>query len=397
MAARTVSNDEKAAVWEAYRRGQPVRVPVQLGTNPRIVVLNPQLNPGFSFEQAAQDPEAHVEVVLRYQHYLHTVLNHCTDAPTGLPDVWPVNLYTYNVYEAALLGAKVVYTSNSVPATEPWLDEANKEAVFDLPINRPLELPFIRDRLAFWHEMKRVCAGRTFEGRPVQLMPWALTGTDGPVTVACNLRGDAFLEDLIADPEYADRLLTFVTRAAIERRRAFQQYWGEQIGRGNGMADDACLMVSPRMYEQRVLPHHRRFYEAVDHRLPRSMHLCGDAGHLLPMIHVQLGVNSFDTGFPIDHGALREQLGPDVELLGGPRIALLLSGSTEQVYRETKRILHSGVTEGGRFVLREGNNLPPCCPLENLEAMYAACLEHGWYDHASGAPRLVSAKEHVAR
>ena len=379
-------NDDKRAVWDAYRQRRPTRIPVQLGTNPRILLLDPELNPGYTFEQLDQDPEAHVDLALRYQHYLRTVLNHYTDAPTGLPDVWPVNLFAYNVYEAASLGADVIYTSNSVPATKPMLNDADKERIFDVPIDRPLALPFIRDRLAFWHEMQRVCEGRTFEGRPVQLMPWALTGTDGPVTVACNVRGDTFLEDLIEDPDYADRLLTFVTRAAIHRRRAFQQYWGERITPGNGMADDAAQMLSPQMYEQRVLPHHRAFYDAGDANPPRSMHMCGNASHLLPTIHQQLGVSSFDTGFPVDHGALRQQLGADTEILGGPRIALLLHGSADEVYQDTVRILRSGVTDGGRFILREGNNLPPCCPLENLDAMYTACLEHGRFETTSNQP-----------
>lgn len=380
-----VDNDEKAAIWDAYRQRRPIRVPVLLGTNPRIVLLNPELNPGISFEQADHDPEAHVKLALHYQHYLRTTLNHYTDAPTGLPDVWQVHLFTFNVYEAASMGAEVIYTDTSVPATEPILDEANKHRIFEVPIDRPLELPYIRDRLAFWHRMKHVCENRRFEGRPVQLMPWAPTGTDGPVTVGCNLRGEASLEDLIEDPDYADRLLAFITRAAIERRSKFQAYWGEKISAGNAMADDACLMLSPQMYEQRVLPHHRRFYEAADSQLPRSMHLCGNSGHLLSIIHERLAVRSFDTGFPLDHGAVRLQLGTDVELLGGPRVAVLLSDSPDKVYRETVRILRSGVTNGGRFILREGNNLPPGCPLENLRAMYTACLEHGRY-HANSAP-----------
>jgi hypothetical protein len=35
--------------------------------------------------------------------------------------------------------------------------------------------------------------------------------------------------------------------------------------------------------------------------------------------------------------------------------------------------------EGGKFILREANNLPPNCPEENLAAMYRCCLEHGNY------------------
>jgi len=88
---------------------------------------------------------------------------------------------------------------------------------------------------------------------------------------------------------------------------------------------------------------------------------------------------SFDTGFPVDHGGLRRELGPDVEILGGPEAPLLRGGTAEEVYARTRDILRSGVMDGGRFVLREANNLPPCCPEANLDAMYRACLEHGVY------------------
>ncbi len=43
---------------------------------------------------------------------------------------------------------------------------------------------------------------------------------------------------------------------------------------------------------------------------------------------------------------------------------LLRDGSPEEVSTETRRIL-----EGGKFVLREANNLAPCTPFENLNAM----------------------------
>jgi len=90
-------------------------------------------------------------------------------------------------------------------------------------------------------------------------------------------------------------------------------------------------------------------------------------------------VTTFDTGFPVDHGGLRRELGPEIELLGGPQVSLLLQGTPEQVFERTRGILRSGVMAGGRFILREGNNLPPLCPPANLEAMYQACLVYGRY------------------
>ena len=51
----------------------------------------------------------------------------------------------------------------------------------------------------------------------------------------------------------------------------------------------------------------------------------------------------------------------------------------DQIRKEVKRICESGVMDGGRFVLREANNMAPCTPIENIEAMYAAGKEYGRY------------------
>jgi len=61
-------------------------------------------------------------------------------------------------------------------------------------------------------------------------------------------------------------------------------------------------------------------------------------------------------------------------------VELLRTGTPEQVRAETRRILDSGVMAGGKFVLREGNNLAPGTPEENVAAMYAACREFGGYE-----------------
>jgi uroporphyrinogen-III decarboxylase len=86
----------------------------------------------------------------------------------------------------------------------------------------------------------------------------------------------------------------------------------------------------------------------------------------------ELGVYEFDTGFPVDFGRLRRELGPEVTIWGGPDVMILKDGTPAQVAEETMRILESGICAGGRFVLREGNNLAPHTPRANLLAMYEA-------------------------
>lgn len=376
------SDDEKRRVWDHYRSGRPSRVPLTFYTNPRVVLDNSAWNPqGITFEQCYHDPKAHLTMLLQHELFRRRVIHRHSDGPTALPDVWEVYQFEYNVYEAAQFGAPVRFPTGQVPVTEPpFEDDADKLAIFEQDITQPLATPYWSSRLAFWRELDKVVSQTRFEGRPVRLHPLAAMGTDGPVTGACNLRGTGFMLDLAEDPDYADRLLTFLGDAVIHRRKAFANHWGDRTPVcPPGLADDSCALISLDMYRRQVLPHHRRLYEAMGEG-SRSMHMCGHASHLFTTLHDELHVTSFDTGFPIDHGRLRRDLGPDVEILGGPEVDLLLHGTPPAVFDRTRVILTSGVTEGGRFILREGNNLPPNVPEPSLAATYEACLTHGRFD-----------------
>ncbi len=70
----------------------------------------------------------------------------------------------------------------------------------------------------------------------------------------------------------------------------------------------------------------------------------------------------------------------DVEIFGGVEGPTLLGGTPQQVYERAREILQSGITEGGRFVLRDANNLPPNVPWANLAAMYKAAFDFGVYE-----------------
>lgn len=376
-----IDDASKRQVWQAFENRQPTRVPVDLYTNPRVILLNPQWNTeGWTFEAAATDPETHIRVLLQHELYRRQVINRYCDHPTELPEVWKVSLFLYNIYEAAILGCEVKYEDEQVPDTVPIEDRDALEALMDAGVPDYFETPFAKHWLQFEQEMVRIAEGMTFEGRPVQIVPMQMTGSDGAVTVCCNLRGTEFLLDLVAEPEFADRLMSFVTDCAIQRRQAYADRYGFDPQGKNTLADDSCAMLSPAMLEERVLPLHQRWYETSPCQGERLMHMCGDATRLFPILHERLNVMAFDTGFPVDFGKLREQLGLDVRLLGGPQVAMLLQGKPEQVHERTREILQSGIMNGGRFILREGNNLPPLVPEENLAAYYAAALAYGQYE-----------------
>jgi uroporphyrinogen-III decarboxylase len=137
-------------------------------------------------------------------------------------------------------------------------------------------------------------------------------------------------------------------------------------------AKDDVQLISHRMLRAHVLPAQRRLRVGLKTVERIRVHICGDGTRHFKTLRDEIGAYEFDTGFPVDFGGLRQELGPEVTLWGGPNIMILKDGTPEQARAETERILHSGVCDGGRFILREGNSLAPHTPIRNLAAMCEA-------------------------
>lgn len=377
-------DDEKKAVWEAYRAGRPVRVPLMWGVNRRVVLLDPELNThGFSFEEAFTDARAGVISQIQLIEHTCEVLGTVSDAACELPDVWRISFDNQNVYDAAYFGAPVRFSAGQVPCTEAFMTLDDVDDFLARDFSRPLENPWLAERLAAYEEFRKFAAHYRYRDRAVEPAPFEI-GFDGPLTVATNLFGSDVFMLLAAEPEKAARLFGHITRAAITRNKAIGALFGGWRGPDFcWLADDSIQLIGCEMYEELVLPAHELWYSAMSDTTPesgrRGIHLCGDATRHFPTIRMRLGVTSFDTGFPVDHGRLRDELGEDVEISGGPRVDILKNGTPEQCAEAAGKILASGVMRGGRFILREGNNLPPCVPIGNLRAVYEVCLEVGRY------------------
>jgi hypothetical protein len=375
-------NAEVKRVWEAYHAGKPYRVPVTLGINPRFTLLNPQYNPeGITFEEYSSDPQTMLDVQVRFFHFVrHNIV---FDAEMGLPkDGWDVYVDLQNYYEAAWFGAEVRFYEGEVPDTVPFLTDDRKNLLFSRGLPDPLG-GIMRKNLDYAEFFARKrAAGYEHAGRPINRINIAAMGTDGPFTAAANLRGaTSICIDIYEDPDYVHRLLDYITQATILRIKTLRALRNEPFKtRSVGFADDSIALLSKEAYREFVLPYHRKFVETFGEGGPHSIHLCGDSTRHFPMLRDELNIQSFDTGFPVDFGWLRKALGPDVTIYGGPRVPLLRDGTPEQVRDEVERVCQSGIMQGGKFVLREGNNLAPGTPLENLRAMYQAALEFGRYD-----------------
>ena len=370
-------NAEQAALWADFNADRPTaRIPIILGTNTRYFMFNDSANPeGLDFQRYSEDPDVMFDARLQFQRWSR--FNLLQDAELGMPEKWTVCPDFQNYYEAAWFGCSVHYFPGQVPDALPEFSDA-PERVMENGFPDPFG-GFGKRVLEYWEHFKARAACEKFLDRPIE--PWLpFHGTDGPLTVACNLFGADFVcETMADDPDRLQRLLSFLTEAAILRITAWRKAGGLPVQqRDYGFADDCAALISTAMYREHVLPHHQRLCEALSEPgRPRGIHLCGDATRHFQTLVEELNIKTFDTGFPVNFGALRKELGPEVRIQGGPHVEFLMRAKPAEVRDEVRRILQSGVLEGGRFMLREGNNLAPRTPLENTEAMYHAGREAG--------------------
>ncbi len=369
----TQHNEEVRALEEAFRNNTHDRVPVRLIVNARMLLLDPAYNTkGITYEAFMHDPEVMGETILEFQYWVRYLLP--GDHEKGLPDQWMMWVDFQNFYDAAYFGGAVEFRQDQVPDAVPILNDDNKRMILDRGLPEPFSGEWPERALAFLeYFQEKTNAGWTFLGRPVVLMDqMPFMGTDGVFTTAACLRGPAGLcTDLLMDSDYARELLDFLSEGIIRRMTAWRERFGRPAKQDDfGSADDSIQMLSTDQYREFVLPHHRRLFDAFGTGKGRSMHLCGNAQRHFKIIHEELGVVAFDTGFPFDFALARRELGPDTLILGGPPVPLFVQESPEPLLRETERILASGVIEGGRFILREGNNLAPRARLDHCAAFY---------------------------
>jgi hypothetical protein len=375
-------NAQQAAVWQAYREGQPSRVPMQLGVSSRYTLFNRQANPqGHTFEDFFTRPRVMFDHLLAKQHFIrHHLL---FDQEMGLPESWAVAPDLQNSYEALWFGCPLHFRPGQVPDTTPILTDDRKHLLFDQGLPEPFPAGgWLARAWEYWEQFQHWAEQETFCGRPITVGAVPGLGTDGLFTTACALRDPgALMLDMYEAPDYFHQLMSFITEAIIRRMKAYRERLGQPLQTtACGLADDAIAMLSVATYREFILPYHRRYFDEFGAEGPNSTHLCGDATHLFVTLRDELNIQSFDTGFPVDFGRLRRDLGPEVTIYGGPHVELLRAGPPEAIRAETRRILQSGIMEGGRFVLREGNNLAPYTPPEHVAVMYEACREFGVYD-----------------
>ena len=373
-------NEEVNKVWEAYRSGNPVRIPMVLGMNPRMVILDEKYSNGVTFEKYYGSPQVMLETQLKFRSFdsCDVIYDHIM----GIPEHgWHLYPDFQNDLECGWLGAEVQYSGNAVPFTIPFLkDDDKKDMLFKKGVPKLFSglLGKALDYYNYFNEKKN--EGFTYEGKPISSVGFAGMGTDGPMTVACMLRGTTeFCIDLYEDTSYALELLEYITEAAIFRIKGLRKYFGHSEKPPSvGFADDSIQLLSCDDYEKFILPFHKKLVnELTDGTGRNSIHLCGDATRHFKKIQDELNIYSFDTGFPINFKATLEALSPETQINGGVHVNILLGGTPGEIEKAVENICDEVKPLSKKFIIRDANNLSPKTPLENISAMYEAIKKFG--------------------
>jgi len=94
-------------------------------------------------------------------------------------------------------------------------------------------------------------------------------------------------------------------------------------------------------------------------------------------LQAKTGVSAVSIGPGRDIGEAKEAIGSDVCIIGNvDPIVILLEGSPEQVYNESKRVMNIGKENGG-YLFNSGEMIPRDTSDENMRAMISAARECG--------------------
>jgi len=296
--AREPKNAEKAAYWQPaaetardHWRGTPrprrelPRAPITV--EPEITMWAKIL--GFQITDFYQDPVCYLVnslrmMVFRYQHW---------EDETAIGLQMPIWLGV--TLESSLFGARTVLQKDEYP----WLD---REPVIrtEEDLDR-LEYPDFRSSglMPQAHRYYEVLRETLDEDFTVTFPEWGRS----PFGVAFHLRGyENLAADMALNPEFAHRLLSFLTEARRRWTRERAQFLGRPVDKGNLYNDEVNTpSMSPDMYERFALPYEQELSEF--HGGILYWHSCGDTTAMVDRVARIPGLEMFHVG-PWTDGAV---------------------------------------------------------------------------------------------
>ena len=187
---------------------------------------------------------------------------------------------------------------------------------------------------------------------------------------AWTLRGlDTFLEDLIAEPEFASGLLNAIADHNIARIERLAGEDFDAVYFGDDWGDQRGVQMGPARWREMIKPVLKRMYDAV-HRAGKfvTIHSCGKVDGLFDDL-VEIGLNCFNPFQPevMDVEDLMRRYRGRLTFFGGLSTQRTLPyGSVSEVLRETERLLALG--REGNYIFAPAHAVEGDVPVENMVA-----------------------------
>lgn len=193
-----------------------------------------------------------------------------------------------------------------------------------------------------------------------------------PFSLAAALMGlGEIMVKAVEDPPFVRALMQRCSDYAIVYGRALARAGADVLSGG----DSPAGLIGPRLYEELALPFETRVITALaaDTGKPVSLHICGQATPLLPLM-ARSGAAAIEIDHAVDLATACRQVGPGLALWGNlDPVALLAQGSPEAV-GDAARAACDRVRAAGhaRWVLSSGCTLAIETPAANVEALVNA-------------------------
>lgn len=264
--------------------------------------------------------------------------------------------------EAETLGCTVKYYDDGSPRVlYPTISGKLSDTVADVRLNLPVDLAQA-GRLPLVMEAIRKIKAKV--GDRAAVGSWVL----GPFTLAGQITDlNDLLKNSFKKPDMVNHLLAQLADVLVKIINLYKEAGADFITvREMGATSD---VVSPRMFENLVLPHLRRLFAAIPS--PKVLHICGDTNKIIPLM-AQAGADALSVDQKNDLAASRAKL-PEAVLLGNiDPYNLLVQGTPETIEAGIRKIIDNGPS-----AVWPGCDIWPEVPPENMKALMATMERYG--------------------
>jgi uroporphyrinogen decarboxylase len=221
--------------------------------------------------------------------------------------------------------------------------------------------------------------------------PYAVvSGISGVIYETCwYLRGlERWFVDLMTDPGFCEAVLDQTLKYWLDWFRLFLDEAGDIVDVimiGDDLAGQQGPLFNPAIYRRLVKPRQRRLVEYIRSRTRAKIwyHTCGSCAAFIPDL-LENGIHILN---PVQTSAsrmepveLKTRFGRDLVFWGGgcDSQRVLPRGTPSEVAREVRRNLEA-FKPGGGYVFSGIHNIQGEVPPENIEVLFDAAFEYGFY------------------